>query len=195
MEVPRFLIGIDEAGRAPLAGPVAVGAVLVPAGFDFSLVHGVKDSKQLTPMGREQWYEKIISLSAHGVRFAVSYSSAAFIDAQGITAAVYAALVRNLKRFAVDPNECEIRLDGALHAPRTFKNQRTIINGDETEPIISLAAIAAKVERDRLMMKSARRYRGYGFEKHKGYGTKEHYAALAALGMIPAFHRTSFCLH
>ncbi len=193
MDVPRFLIGIDEAGRAPLAGPVAVGAVLVPTDFDFSLVAGVKDSKQLTPQGREKWYQKILGLEAVGLRHIVSYSSAETIDAQGITTAVYRAIISSLKRLGADPMLSEVRLDGALHAPRKFVNQRTIINGDETEPVISLAAIAAKVRRDRLMTRLARRHTGYGFEKHKGYGTKEHYAAIAALGMIPCIHRASFC--
>ncbi|OGG72802.1 hypothetical protein A3A38_00615 [Candidatus Kaiserbacteria bacterium RIFCSPLOWO2_01_FULL_53_17] len=193
MHVPRFLIGIDEAGRAPLAGPVAVGAVLVPADFDFSLVAGVKDSKQLTPLGREKWYRKIIALEAAGMRHVVSYSSAETIDAHGITMAVYHAIASSLKRLGVGPNEAEVRLDGALHAPRKFVNQTTIVNGDEMEPVISLAAIAAKVSRDRRMMKLARRHKGYGFEKHKGYGTKEHYAAIASLGIIPLIHRASFC--
>lgn len=193
MDTPRYLIGIDEAGRAPLAGPVAVGAVSVPIDFDFSLVAGVKDSKLLTKIGREKWYERMLALNEHGLRFVVSYSSAALIDAKGITTAVYAALTRSLKNLSIDPIECEVRLDGALHAPRTFVNQQTIINGDETEPIISLAAIAAKVERDRRMVRLARRHGGYGFEKHKGYGTKEHYAAIAALGIIPSIHRVSFC--
>lgn len=193
MNTRRFLIGIDEAGRAPLAGPVAVGAVMVPADFDFSLVAGVKDSKQLTPLGREKWYQRIVALEAVGLRHIVSYSSAETIDTQGITTAVYQAITSSLKRLDADPALCEVRLDGALHAPRKFVQQTTIINGDETEPIISLAAIAAKVSRDRRMMKLARRYKGYGFEKHKGYGTKEHYRAITTLGMIPLIHRVSFC--
>jgi ribonuclease HII len=189
----QWIIGIDEAGRSPLAGPVAVGAVLVPTDFDFSLVAGVKDSKQLTAIGREKWFRNINALAKTGLRHAVSFSSASSIDKYGITRAVHRALKSAIMSFGVDPALCDVRLDGLLHAPRACTTQQTIIGGDETEPVISLAAIAAKVTRDRYMLRIARKHRGYGFENHKGYGTKEHYAALASLGLIPLVHRVSHC--
>ena len=189
----KWIIGIDEVGRGPLAGPVVVGAVLVPSNFDFRLVKGVRDSKKLTPNVREDWYEKILSFEKNtGMRHIVSTSSALIIDTRGIVEAVARGIRRCLERLKIEPHECDVRLDGAIYAPRRFINQRTIIRGDESEPIISLASIAAKVHRDRLMSKCARVHPEYGFERHKGYGTPLHYTAIRDFGTIPLVHRTTF---
>lgn len=189
----KYLIGIDEAGRGPLAGPVSVGAVIVERDFDFARVAGVRDSKQLTPESRDEWYAKLETLRHEGLlRFAVAFSSASMIDQQGIMSAIFLALGRALMQLNAQPHECEVRLDGSLKAPTAFVMQQTIIRGDQTEPMISLAAIAAKVERDRQMTRLARKYPAYRFERHKGYGTREHRALINKHGLSP-LHRTTFC--
>jgi len=189
----KWIIGIDEAGRGPLAGPVVVGAVLVPSDFDFGLVKGVRDSKKLTAKARNDWYGKILALEERaGMRHVVSESSASIIDSHGIVEAIARAIARCLERLGADPDECDVRLDGAIHAPKRFVQQKTIIRGDDTEPIISLASVAAKVHRDRLMEKLAVVHPAYGFERHKGYGTRFHYTAIESSGIIPLIHRTTF---
>ena len=196
----KFLIGIDEAGRGPLAGPVSVGAVIVHKNFEWKLLEGVRDSKQLTPLAREEWYEKLSGFKKAGMLdFAVSFSSAAVIDQKGIVFAVQSALVRCLTKITkVRPLYTEVGplyevlLDGGLHAPSEFTWQRTIIRGDQSEPLISLASIAAKVMRDRLMTRLAPKYPAYDFEVHKGYGTALHRRAIAERGLSD-IHRASFC--
>jgi ribonuclease HII len=191
--VKKFLLGIDEAGRGPLAGPVAVGVVVVPAAFNFALIEGVRDSKQMTELGREIWFERLRVLKQDaGVRYVVQFSSARFIDEWGIVLAVRGAVARALRALEVEPRHSHILLDGALRAPRRFMYQKTIIRGDETEPLIALASIAAKVRRDRLMRRLALRYPEYGFETHKGYGTKMHREALTRYGLCD-IHRKTFC--
>jgi len=188
----RHIIGIDEAGRGPLAGPVAVGVVLFPERFDWRLLRGIKDSKQLTPDAREAWYANLLMLRReYDVQFAVSFSSARVIDARGIVPAVFAGITRSLARLEADPRHSELLLDGALHAPAHFTHQRTIIRGDETEPAIALASIAAKVRRDRLMRRYALQFPAYNFDLHKGYGTKAHREVFKRLGPCP-IHRQSF---
>lgn len=188
----RFLLGIDEAGRGPLAGPVSVGAVAVAEGFDVAKEFpGVADSKKLSEKKREALYELLAARAAEGsVRFAVEFESAATIDTEGIATAVRRALDRAVARLAPDAALAHIRLDGSLKAPPEY-SQETIIGGDASVPLISLASIAAKVERDRLMRKLAEDFPQYGFEIHKGYGTRAHYDALGEFGLC-AIHRRSF---
>ena len=190
----QFLIGIDEAGRGPLAGPVAVGLVLVQKGFNIRRAFpGVADSKKLSPQRREEIYARLVCAKKKGlVFFTVQFSSAATIDRIGISKAIARALNRGISAIIQDrpPYLCNILLDGSLLAPTTFR-QKTIIRGDATEPIISLASIVAKVERDRLMQKLAKRYPGYGLDVHKGYGTKLHYKKLQQHG-LSEIHRKSF---
>ncbi|OGG94243.1 hypothetical protein A3G63_03235 [Candidatus Kaiserbacteria bacterium RIFCSPLOWO2_12_FULL_52_8] len=188
----RFILGVDEAGRGPLAGPVAVGVVAVPEGFDVAIEFpGGKDSKKLSEKKREKIFGMLESRVAGGdARFVVEFSSAAIIDERGISHAVREALNRGVNALAPDAALVEIVLDGSLKAPPEYK-QKTIINGDDLVPIISLASIAAKVTRDRLMTKLAKQYPAYGLEKHKGYGTRAHYEALKLHGPS-AIHRRSF---
>jgi len=191
--VPKYIIGIDEAGRGPLAGPVSVGAVSLPVGFDVALVAGAKDSKMMTPRMREKLYEEMCILRAAGkIDFAVAFSDAAMIDREGIVPAIRAALTSALTLLDLDPAVCEVRLDGGLHAPDHFKNQTTIIRGDQTELAISLASIAAKVERDRIMIDIAAQFPAFKFEIHKGYGTALHRRMIQEIGLSP-IHRASFC--
>ncbi|MDE1974937.1 MAG: ribonuclease HII [Patescibacteria group bacterium] len=197
MQKTGFFIGIDEAGRGPLAGPIAVGAFAVKSEKALNEFRGVKDSKQLSEAQREEWFGKIKTQKANGkVYYAVSFSSAAIIDAHGITRATRTALNRCLKKleakgFAAPGYSCKVMLDGSLYAPSRYVNQRTIIDGDAKHAIIALASICAKVLRDRKMKRLSRRFPGYGFEVHKGYGTKAHYGAIKKLGPSE-MHRRSF---
>ena len=188
-------IGIDEVGRGPVAGPVAVGACMLLSD-DFHLYIRdfpvpLRDSKKLSKTQREAWYEKIHSLQQEGrCDFVVSMIPASEIDIYGISSSIKKALAECL-----DSLDCAydtlILLDGSLRAPMQFINQITIIKGDEKEMAISLASIVAKVTRDRHMEKLAERYPLYGFEQHVGYGTEAHYKAIKNHGLTP-IHRKSF---
>ena len=189
----RYLIGVDEAGRGPLAGPVSVGAVLVPIDFDWSLVEGVRDSKKLSEKKREEIFERARELEkSSALRFAVSTSSAAYIDTYGIVPAIKRALAEALSRLEVGAQDCRVLLDGSLKAPVEYIHQETIIRGDDSEPVISLASIMAKVTRDRLMKRISAKYPAYDFHVHKGYGTASHLSAIARCGLSD-MHRATFC--
>lgn len=193
MKKAEYIVGIDEVGRGPLAGPVFVGAVVVPKTFDWKLVKGVRDSKKLTPRAREEWYEKLNSMRHAGnLNFATASSSAKMIDRRGIVFSIQSALAKCLTLLNLNPAKCEVRLDGGLYAPMQFKLQETIVHGDGIEPVISMASIVAKVRRDFLMKKLALQYPAYGFETHKGYGTASHQQAIRSFGLCE-LHRRSFC--
>ena len=186
-------MGIDEVGRGPLSGPVYVGAVIVPNDFDWQSVSGVRDSKKLTPRARREWYKKLDDMrTARQLNFATASSSSEMIDDRGIVPSISSALAQCLKDLNADPETCEILLDGSLHAPENFTAQETIIHGDDIEPIISMASIVAKVERDSLMTNLAVQFPAYGFESHKGYGTALHIQAIKSLGFCE-LHRKTFC--
>lgn len=185
----RLILGVDEAGRGPLAGPVAVGVVSAPEGLDISEEFpGVADSKKLREKRREEIFERLLSHPT--VRYTVELEDAKTIDREGIATAVRLALYRGVNILAPDSAVVKVLLDGSLKAPPEYK-QETVIGGDATVPIISLASIAAKVTRDRLMCALAEQYPEYAFEQHKGYGTKKHYEALRKHGLC-AIHRQSF---
>ena len=189
----RYLIGIDEAGRGPLAGPVSVGAVLVPTAFDWGQVEGARDSKKMTPTARGVVYAQLQALAREKkLRFSVALSSARTIDRIGIVPAIRRALARAIVKLDADPRDCTVLLDGGLVAPEEFIYQETIVRGDDSEPVISLASIAAKVHRDRLMVRLGEKYPKYSFETHKGYGTALHRQAIQTYGLC-AIHRRAFC--
>ncbi len=190
-------IGIDEAGRGPLAGPVAVGVASFKTKDKrrlkrvFKKIRG-KDSKKLTATDREKWFEIIKTEEEKGnLHFAVSFVGARTIDKKGIVFAIKTALTQSLKKIGTNPKTTKILLDGGLHAPQKYQHQKTIIRGDESELSISLASIAAKVLRDRKMIRLAQKYPLYGFDKHKGYGTKHHCEQILKHG-LSGEHRTSF---
>ncbi len=189
------LIGIDEVGRGPLAGPLCVGACAVRKGAYRgvrALFLGVKDCKKLSLQAREEWYRRIRSAKADGaLRTATAFVGEKEIDARGLSRALETALCRALRRLGFSPPHCRVLLDGGLRAPRAFLFQKTIIRGDEKEPLIALASIVAKVRRDRHMIRLAKHFPAYGFERHKGYGTKQHYEALRKHGACE-IHRRSF---
>lgn len=191
-EEVRYVIGIDEAGRGPLAGSVAVGVVVVPIDFEFGEDVDLRDSKKHTEKQREKWYEYLLNSKKESkLNFTVEFTSSEKIDEWGIVKSVQSALCRALKKLDLNTKECLVLLDGGLKAPVEFIYQETIIRGDSKEKVISLASIAAKVERDRIMVKLAEKYPNYYFESHKGYGTKKHFEMIKENGMCE-IHRRSF---
>ena len=189
----KFLVGVDEAGRGPLAGPVAVGIACVPQNFDWKLIPGVGDSKKVSPKNREAIFRTAVKLKKAGViTYAVTLVSASTIDRIGITGAVKLGIERGFKKLALNPKQTVVKLDGLLKAPAEFLNQETIIKGDAKEKVIGLASILAKVTRDRTMVRIARDYPEYDFEIHKGYGTQKHRDIMTKYGLTP-IHRRSFC--
>ena len=188
----KYLIGIDEVGRGPIAGPVAVGAFvfLKPSAKNF--FKGVKESKQLSEAKREEWFKKIQEAQKLGlINFAVTFQSEKVIDTKGISFAIKKCLADSLSKLKINPQDAKVRLDGGLKAPAEYTNQKTIIKGDAKETVIALASICAKVLRDRKMREWAKKHPNYGFEVHKGYGTKGHYKAIKDHGTTP-LHRLSF---
>ncbi len=186
------IVGIDEAGRGPLAGPVAVGGVRVGESFNKKFWKGIKDSKQLTEEDRELWF----ALAQEGKKkgdldFAVSLISEKIIDRHGIAYAIRLGIKRVLKGMKISLDDSQIFLDGGIKAPAEFVHQLTVVKGDEKIPIISLASICAKVVRDRRMVKIAKKYPEYKFAEHKGYGTLAHREAIRKHGPTD-IHRKSF---
>ncbi len=187
-----WLVGVDEAGRGPLAGPVAVGVVAVPTRLNLvEIFPGLNDSKKLSEAKREEIYKEAQRLARLGVlRYIVGLSSAGYIDTHGITLAVRRKVWSGVRSVAT-PEDSFVKLDGLLVAPPEYR-QKTIIKGDALEPVISLASVMAKVRRDRLMKRLAKEYPAWGFEVHKGYGTQRHRDAIGEHGLCE-LHRRSFC--
>lgn len=189
----RYRIGIDEVGRGPIAGPVAVGAFVFLKPEAKKFFKGVKESKQLTEEKREQWFVRILEGQKKDlIDFSVAFQSEKVIDSKGISFAIRKALASSLSNLKINPEQAIVLLDGGLKAPEIYKNQKTIIKGDVKEQVIALASICAKVLRDRRMRKWAKKYKEYEFDVHKGYGTKGHYEAIKKHGLT-ALHRRSFC--
>lgn len=184
----RFVAGIDEAGRGALAGPVAVGAVVFPAGMSELALEGVDDSKALTPRRREHFAEVVKSLA---LAWAVGYSLPAEIDSLGIVWAVYLAARRALAFLGVAPDY--LLLD-YFTLPECELPQTALVKGDGRALSIAAASILAKVHRDELMRSYDGAFPAYGFGRHKGYGTAFHRAAVKELG-LSAIHRRSFAFH
>jgi len=189
----NYIIGIDEVGRGPLAGPVTVCAFLVSIkNHDLVLekLTGITDSKKLSPSLREYYFEIIQELKRNSLcNYFVSHVSAAVIDQQGIVFAINTALHRSIKKLHKDSKDCYVYLDGGLYAPKDYA-QETIIRGDSKIWHISAASVIAKVVRDRKMINYAVKYPEYGFEKHKGYGTQYHRDAIIESGPTDIHRKT-----
>ena len=187
-----MILGVDEAGRGPIAGPVSVGVVAFEEGFDLLAVFpGLNDSKQLSEKKREVLFGILEEqVQAGNVRFHVELIRAQVIDEKGIVPAIRTALDMGVRGLLPSAVGGKVFLDGALRAPDEYA-QETVIGGDGIIPAIMLASVAAKVVRDRHMVNEvAKRFPQYSFEKHKGYGTKVHYAAIKEYGMCEEHRRT-----
>ncbi len=184
----RAIAGLDEAGRGALAGPVAVGVVLLPpaAASLLRTLNGVRDSKQLTPPQRERWAERIRQVA---MDWAVGFASAGEIDRWGIVAAVRLAALRALSALRYPPDY--LLTDFQLHLSSLDLPQTSLVDGDALSLTIAAASILAKTARDAYMIEMARLYPDYGFAQHKGYATQQHRQALQRLGPSP-LHRRSF---
>lgn len=189
----KWVVGVDEVGRGPLAGPVYVCAVAMPQSAYKKAPWGIlTDSKQMTAKNREVWSTKAKELEAVGkIRIAVASKSAKQIDAKGIAVCIRACIAENLEKLGLNPKDCLVLLDGSLKAPFEYKNQQTIIKGDSKEKIISLASVVAKVARDAYMVSQHKKYPAYNWIENKGYGTKAHREALKKKG-VTVLHRRSF---
>ena len=177
-----LICGIDEAGRGPLAGPVVAGAVILPK--DCEILY-LNDSKKLSPAKREALYEEITEIAA---AVGVGMASPARIDEINILQATYEAMREAVYNLGVTP---ELLLNDAVTIPDVSIPQVPIIKGDAKSVSIAAASIIAKVTRDRLMVQYDEILPGYGFARHKGYGSKDHIEAIRRLGPTP-IHRQTF---
>jgi len=192
----KYLIGIDEVGRGPLAGPVTVCAFCLPTelGLKYSknLLKDFRDSKKLSSLKREK-LSKIAQreVSKGLINFSISSVPASYIDMHGISKAVKLAISKCLKKLNLAPEECQVMLDGLLAAPAEYVFQKTIIRGDQKIKVISCASVLAKVHRDAFMVKMDKKYLEYGFKDHKGYGTRKHISMIKKHGPSK-IHRLTF---
>lgn len=176
--------GIDEAGRGPLAGDVFAAAVILDPNKP---IEGLNDSKKLSPKKRDALFDKIC---AQALDWCVVQISVTEIDKTDILSADLLAMRNAFERLK--PFSGIVLVDGDVLPELDFEGDlKNVIGGDARSEAIAAASILAKVERDRYMIKQAELYPGYGFEKHKGYGTKAHYEAIEKLGLCP-IHRRSF---
>ncbi len=180
--------GLDEAGRGALAGPVAVGAVILPNRKTFlaRALAGVRDSKQMTPLERARLAPRIQETA---LTWGVGFASAEEIDAQGIVCATRLAALRALDGLSLSPQY--LLTDFRLELPQLDISQTALVKGDMLCLSIAAASVLAKTTRDKLMCELDLCYQGYGLGKHKGYGTQAHRSALERLGFSP-IHRKSF---
>ena len=178
----QIICGVDEAGRGPLAGPVCAAAVILPKGLE---IPGLNDSKKLTDKKRR---ELMPIIKEQAIAYGIGFATHEEIDQINILQATFLAMERALAQLSVKPDLALI--DGNREKDFGIRVQ-TIVKGDSRSANIAAASVLAKVTRDDYMEAMAYEYPGYGFEIHKGYGTKAHYEALRALGPSP-IHRMTF---
>ena len=178
----RLICGVDEAGRGPLAGPVCAAAVILPANQE---IPGLNDSKKLSDKRRRELFPVICR---EAIAWSVAFADHNEIDEINILQATYLAMERAIKGLSVEP---ELALIDGNRAKDFGIPVQTVIHGDSLSASIAAASILAKVSRDDLMLEMEKEYPGYGFEIHKGYGTKAHYEAIQAKGPSP-IHRMTF---
>lgn len=177
----ELVCGVDEAGRGPLAGPVCAAAVILPKGL---VIPGLNDSKKLSDKRRRELFPII---QQEAVSFGIAFASQEEIDEINILQATFLAMRRAMEQLNPQP---EFALIDGNRETDFGVPCKTVIKGDSLSANIAAASVLAKVTRDNWMMEAAERYPGYGFEIHKGYGTKAHYAALEKLGPCPIHRRT-----
>lgn len=187
-----LVVGIDEAGRGPWAGPVVAGAVVfLSKNIDTFLLDNLNDSKKLSAKKRETLYEKIMEAKDKGdLLVGIGLSSAEEIDNHNILQATFMAMCRAVENLGQKPNYALV--DGNQKPKGLNCECSTIVKGDARSYSISAASIVAKVFRDRLMCDLAKQYPYYGFEKNAGYGTKAHVEGLAKYGVLKGVHRESY---
>ena len=178
----QIICGVDEAGRGPLAGPVCAAAVILPPHAD---IPGLNDSKKLSDKRRRELFPVIKETA---VAYGIGIATHKEIDEINILQATYLAMERAIQALSVKP---ELALIDGNRARDFGIPVETVVKGDSRSASIAAASILAKVTRDDMMLELANTYPQYGFEIHKGYGTKAHYAALDAHGISP-IHRMSF---
>ena len=178
----QLICGVDEAGRGPLAGPVCAGAVILPKDLE---IPGLTDSKKLTDKKRRELFPVI---QEQAIAYGIGFASQQEIDEINILQATFLAMQRALDQLTVRP---DLALIDGNRAKDFGLPVKTVVKGDSLSANIAAASILAKVTRDNLMQEMAESYPQYGFEIHKGYGTKAHYAALREFGASP-IHRMSF---
>lgn len=183
--LPFSICGIDEAGRGPLAGPVAAAAVILPPDRDISFLN---DSKKLSPKKRDELFDVIC---AEAVAYSVTLIDAQRIDEINILQATYEAMRQAVSGLQTRP---DVLVNDAVTIPGIDLPQAAVVKGDAKCISVAAASILAKVTRDRLMEEYDALYPGYGFAKHKGYGTAAHIEAIRTLGPCP-IHRRSFITH
>ncbi len=176
------LCGVDEAGRGPLAGPVCAAAVILPRG---TVIEGLNDSKKLSEKRREALYDEIVG---RAIAFGIAFASVEEIEEKNILEATFLAMNRAIEQLSVVP---ALALIDGNRSKGIVLPSRCVIGGDGKCADIAAASILAKVTRDRYMLQMAEKYPQYGFERHKGYGTAAHYAAIREFGPSP-IHRMSF---
>ena len=176
------ICGVDEAGRGPLAGPVCAAACILPRRLD---IPGLNDSKKLTEKRRDALYDLICE---QALAYGIAYATVEEIEERNILGATYLAMNRAIAQLKIQP---ELALIDGNRNKEIEVNSQPVVKGDSKCADIAAASILAKVTRDRYMMELDKEYPMYGFAKHKGYGTKDHYAAIREHGMCPA-HRPSF---
>ena len=179
----EVLVGIDEVGRGPLAGPVVAAAVILPPHIELL---GLKDSKKLNSQKREALYDAIQEIA---LAIGVGIVDAQRIDEINILQATFEAMRQALSQIP-HSYEC-ILVDGNKEIPHVIETQHAIIGGDNKSASIAAASVVAKVTRDRMMDKYAKIYTGYDWENNKGYGSSKHYEAIRSQGITP-LHRKSF---
>lgn len=176
------ICGVDEAGRGPLAGPVCAAAVILPRGHQ---IPGLNDSKKLTDKKRRELFPLI---KEHAIAYGIGMATHEEIDEINILQATYLAMERAISQLE---GKADMALIDGNRAKDFGMAVRTVVKGDSLSANIAAASVLAKVTRDDLMVEMAREFPGYGFEVHKGYGTKAHYEALRNLGPCP-IHRMTF---
>ena len=177
-----YIAGVDEAGRGPLAGPVCAAACILPRNLE---IPGLNDSKKLSPQKREALYDVIIKSA---VSYGIAFATVEEIESLNILNATFLAMNRALSMLSPQPDLALI--DGNRNSGISIPS-RCVVKGDSLCADIAAASVLAKVTRDRYMLTMAEQYPEYGFEKHKDYGTAQHYAALRQFGPSP-IHRPSF---
>lgn len=188
--VYKYIAGLDEAGRGALAGPVCVGAVILPDDNPHlsQALSGARDSKQLTSRRRDQLVPRIKEAARS---WGVGFASADEIDAMGIVPATRLAASRALEMLSFFPHF--LLTDFRLELPELDISQAALVKGDQRSMSIAAASILAKTARDAFMCALHDQYPNYGFMRHKGYGTLVHRKAIAQLGFSPV-HRKTFTL-